>query len=315
MAHLHPLRIGLAASVAALVSCGAENNDVARVDGTAGGDAGRGATGAQSTGGSSSGGTGGNEPVGGSAARGVAGLGGTAGGGTGATAGAGGASGGSAGGSGATGASGGASGASGGSGGASGGSGGATGGSGGASGGSGGATGGNGGDGGASGGGGGASGGTAGGGGVGGVAGGSAGQVATGGAAGSGGTLVLDPPGPGITCGGTTCAEGSEMCCADESSHWCTTSASECSGFMARLECDDSADCPGERCCFTNMLSSVAVATFCNSDCSTVSDVQVCKEAGDCANGEACHAYSCGVRDTGKVTLGMCTDTAPGACE
>jgi len=46
-----------------------------------------------------------------------------------------------------------------------------------------------------------------------------------------------------------------------------------------------------------------------------VSGVQVWKEAGDCANGDACNAFACGVHDTGKVTLGMRTATAPGACE
>jgi hypothetical protein len=170
----------------------------------------------------------------------------------------------------------------------------------------------------ASGGTGGASGGSAGQGGTGGLAGsggavgGTAGQGGTAGAAGSGGAVVLDPPGPGIACGETTCAEGSEMCCVDESSRWCSTSV--CSGVVARLECDDSADCPGQRCCYTNIFASVPIATLCTSDCASAGGIQVCKEPGDCANGEVCHAFACGF-DTGNVTLGLCTATAPGPCE
>ena len=103
------------------------------------------------------------------------------------------------------------------------------------------------------------------------------------------------------------------MCCADESSHWCSTSV--CSGLLARLACDDSADCPGEYCCFSSMLSSARIATFCSSECENVSEAEVCGEAGDCANGEACQAFSCGAYDTGRVTLGLCTATAPEVCE
>jgi hypothetical protein len=163
------------------------------------------------------------------------------------------------------------------------------------------------------------SGGTAGQGGTGGVAGGTggamggtAGQGGTGGA-GGGGAGVLDPPSPGIACGDATCDEGSEMCCADESSRSCTTSG--CSGNVIRLDCDDSADCPGEGCCFSNIFSSVRIATFCTSDCASIGYTQVCKEPGDCDNGEVCHAFSCGGFDTGSVTLGLCAATAPGACE
>jgi hypothetical protein len=135
----------------------------------------------------------------------------------------------------------------------------------------------------------------------------------TAGSGGTGGTLVLDPPGPGIACGDATCDEGSEVCCADESSRSCTTSG--CSGNVIRLECDDSADCPGEGCCFSNIFSSVRIATFCTSDCASIGYTQVCKEPGDCDNGEVCHAFSCGGFDTGSVTLGLCAATAPGACE
>ena len=136
---------------------------------------------------------------------------------------------------------------------------------------------------------GGASGGTAGQGGTGGATG------ATGGAAGSGGTVVLDPPGPGIACGEETCDEESEMCCVGESDRWCSTS--QCSN-SARLECDDSADCPGERCCYTNIMESNRIMTFCSSDCGMWLGPQVCKEAGDCDSGETCHAFACGGFDT-----------------
>jgi hypothetical protein len=171
---------------------------------------------------------------------------------------------------------------------------------------------------------GGATGGTAGQGGTGGSTGGSGGSAgasggaggATGGTAGqggNGGTVVLDPPGPGIACGETTCAEDSEMCCVGESDPWCD--ASQCQGAIARLECDDSADCPGERCCYTNISAANWIWTLCGGECGSVYDIQVCKEAGECDNGDPCHVFVCGGLDTRNVVIGLCTATAPENCE
>jgi len=139
------------------------------------------------------------------------------------------------------------------------------------------------------------------------------GGPSAGGAAGSGGTLVLDAAGPGITCGEATCVEGSQMCCVGESDPWCDDY--QCANAIARLECDDSADCPGEGCCFSNMFSSVRIATFCTSDCASIGYTQVCKEPGDCDNGETCHPFACGIEATGSFVLGLCTATAPEFCE
>jgi hypothetical protein len=149
--------------------------------------------------------------------------------------------------------------------------------------------------------------------GSGGASGGTAGQGGTGGAAGGGGTVVLHPPGPGIACGETMCAEGSEMCCVGESERWCDVS--QCAGAIARLECDDSADCPGERCCYTNVSAMNWILTGCGSECGGVYDIQVCKEAGECDNGEVCHVFACGGLDTRNVVIGLCTATAPENCE
>jgi hypothetical protein len=80
--------------------------------------------------------------------------------------------------------------------------------------------------------------------------------------------------------------------------------------------CDDSADCPGQVCCFANALESAYMATGCASDCGDYW-IEVCKEAGDCNNGDSCHGYSCGIPgDAGvNITLGLCTATAPTHCQ
>jgi hypothetical protein len=134
----------------------------------------------------------------------------------------------------------------------------------------------------------------------------------SGGAGGSGGTVVLDPPGPGIACGEATCDEDSELCCGDGSSLSCDTPSCQA---LVRLGCDDSVDCPGMRCCFGELLVNARIGTGCTSECDSLLPIQVCKEAGDCENGDSCHAFVCGGFDTGNVTLGLCTATAPEFCE
>ena len=44
---------------------------------------------------------------------------------------------------------------------------------------------------------------------------------------------------------------------------------------MARVECDDAGDCPGEACCFTNLMESNWVTTICNDDCDTWDGAEV----------------------------------------
>ena len=110
-----------------------------------------------------------------------------------------------------------------------------------------------------------------------------------------------------------TCDEESEACCVDESSLSC--GADYCAANV-RLRCDDSVDCPGERCCYTNISASAAVSTFCSADCgNTPEQIQVCGEAGDCENGDSCHAFVCGNTGATNITLGLCTETAPMFCE
>ncbi len=140
----------------------------------------------------------------------------------------------------------------------------------------------------------------------------SVGGAGSGGAPGSGGVVVPDPPGPGIPCGETTCAEGAEMCCIGDSDPWCDTY--QCSAAIARLECDDSADCPGSRCCYTNISAANAFLTACMSDCADPFEPQVCREAAECDNGEACRVFVCGNADV-SFTLGFCAATAPMFCE
>ena len=139
------------------------------------------------------------------------------------------------------------------------------------------------------------------------------GGPSAGGAAGSGGTLVLDAAGPGITCGEATCVEGSQMCCVGESDPWCDDY--QCANAIARLECDDSTDCPGERCCYTNISAMNWIVTRCGASCDSSEIIQVCTEAGDCDNGDSCHVFVCGGLDTRNVVIGLCTPTAPWNCE
>ncbi len=136
--------------------------------------------------------------------------------------------------------------------------------------------------------------------------------MGSGGVAGSGGAVVLDPPGPGIPCGETTCTEGSEMCCIGGSDPWCDTN--QCSAAIARLECDDSSDCPGGRCCYTNISAANAFWTGCMPECTGSFDTQVCHESAECDNGELCRAFVCGNTDVSFV-LGFCAATAPMFCE
>jgi hypothetical protein len=103
-----------------------------------------------------------------------------------------------------------------------------------------------------------------------------------------------------------------EMCCVAESDRSCKVG--QCVNSTARLECDDSADCPGEHCCYTTEAPMNRIVTFCASDCGFMSGTQVCKEAGDCDNGEACHAFVCGLSDM-RFALGLCTATAPEFCD
>lgn len=98
------------------------------------------------------------------------------------------------------------------------------------------------------------------------------------------------------------------MCCVEASSRTCATSL--CSGVMARLACDDAVDCPGEICCFTSNFASTSAATYCDTDCAYMGGDQVCKEAGDCANGEPCRVFTCGL-----VAFGLCTAVPPVFCE
>jgi hypothetical protein len=151
------------------------------------------------------------------------------------------------------------------------------------------------------------------GGGSGGTGGGAGVSGASGSGGSGGGTGVLGPPGPGIACGETTCDEETEMCCVEASGRSCSTSM--CTGVGARLECDDAVDCPGELCCFSNIFASVRLATFCAPDCGGSSELQVCKEAGECDNGDPCHAFACGGLDADDIALGLCTPTAPMFCE
>ena len=74
-------------------------------------------------------------------------------------------------------------------------------------------------------------------------------------------------------------------------------------------------DCPGMRCCFGAFLVNARIATACGSECEVLYPVQVCSEPGDCDNGDSCHTFLCGALDTGNVTLGLCTATAPEFCE
>lgn len=128
------------------------------------------------------------------------------------------------------------------------------------------------------------------------------------GASGAGPTIV--PPGSGVSCGEATC-EDSERCCIEGSAALCT--ASHCSGG-ALLECDDAMDCPGV-CCYSDALESAYMATGCDSDCRSYG-IEVCKEAGDCTNGDPCHVYRCTTRTaTESVTVGLCTATPPARCE
>ena len=137
----------------------------------------------------------------------------------------------------------------------------------------------------------------------------------TGGAAGTGGAVVPDPPGPGVTCGETTCADGSEVCCVSGPDRWCD--ANQCMGAMARLECDDAVDCPAAACCYTNIMESNWVTTLCSAECDMWDGVQVCKGASDCANDEPCHVFVCGALDASSrtVEIGLCTAIPPHNCE
>jgi len=150
---------------------------------------------------------------------------------------------------------------------------------------------------------------------AGGAVGGTAGEGGTGGGAGVGGAVVPDPPGPGIACGEDTCAEGSEMCCVAGADRWCAER--QCSSALARLECDDSADCPGERCCYTNIMQSNWIMTLCSSDCGMWLGAEVCKDASDCADDEPCRTFLCGALDPASrtVAISLCTATAPENCE
>ena len=145
--------------------------------------------------------------------------------------------------------------------------------------------------------------------------GGTGGIEPVGGAAGGGGAVVPDPPGPGIACGDETCTQDSEMCCVSGSDRWCDEH--QCSAALARLECDDNADCPGERCCYTNIMESNWIMTLCSDDCEMWSGDQVCTQSSDCANDEACHVFLCGALDAASrtVAIGLCTATAPYNCE
>ena len=104
------------------------------------------------------------------------------------------------------------------------------------------------------------------------------------------------------------------MCCVDLSSRSCE--ASYCSGAVIRVLCDDSADCQGQICCFAPVLESAYMATGCSPDCGDYF-IEVCKEAGDCNNGDSCHVYRCSVPTgaTASITLGLCTASAPTHCE
>ncbi len=137
---------------------------------------------------------------------------------------------------------------------------------------------------------------------------GGSGATTTGGTSGAG-TVGLDPPAPGVPCGETTCDGDAGWCCADQSSYRCE--ASQCTGITYSMECDDAVDCPGQLCCFVNIFASVRFATLCVDECGPASsEIGVCKDAGDCENGEACRAYTCSGR-----ALGLCAATAPYFCE
>ena len=133
-----------------------------------------------------------------------------------------------------------------------------------------------------------------------------------GGGGSDGGALVMDPPGAGIRCGEATCDEESQLCCGDGESLMCDTTSCQA---LIRLGCDDSVDCPGQRCCFGESLVNARIGTGCGSECDSLMPIQVCKEASDCANGDSCHIYTCGRFETGNVTLGLCTATTPEFCE
>ncbi len=155
--------------------------------------------------------------------------------------------------------------------------------------------------------------------GTGGAMGGTAGQGGTGGAGGAGGgggAGVLAPPSPGIACRDATCDEDSQQCCGDDGPSLACYPPAACQGLI-QLGCDDSVDCPGQVCCFGAFLVNARIGTGCGSECrsSGLYNVQVCREANDCDNGDSCHTFVCGGFDTGNVTLGLCTATAPEFCE
>ncbi len=118
-------------------------------------------------------------------------------------------------------------------------------------------------------------------------------------------------PGVGISCGTTICEAGVEYCCIHDASQSCT--ATTCAGLVVRLECDDTMDCPGSLCCFTNILQSALVTTMCMPDCTTLSSIQVCNQAADCRNGAPCRPYTCGI-GANTAAVRLCTATAPYAC-
>jgi hypothetical protein len=132
----------------------------------------------------------------------------------------------------------------------------------------------------------------------------------------SSGDAVVAASGEGISCGAATCKAGAETCCVKTASRACmTTSSGTCSGQAFRIACDDTADCGSSICCFSNVLSSVQVATMCMPDCSQGGTVQVCRRDGDCRNHGPCVTYTCGGSfGPGSITLGLCATTAPGFC-
>src|SRR5258708_11942076 len=89
-------------------------------------------------------------------------------------------------------------------------------------------------------------------------------------ATGDGGTTATDgadgssTSSSGIACESTTCKAGTDVCCVQKSGAACLSQATGgCAGQVFRLACDDTDDCAGQTCCFTNMLQSAEAATFC----------------------------------------------------
>jgi hypothetical protein len=112
-----------------------------------------------------------------------------------------------------------------------------------------------------------------------------------------------------IACGSAQCTTSSmEYCCVQGgdggASLACETSGGSCAG--GRIECDESADCAGQVCCFEP--AQPVVQSSCHVDCTGGGGtrVQACRSTSECAT---CQIRQC----SGGFTIKSCAPI-PGIC-